>query len=141
MRTYSELSSLATFDERFNYLKLDGIVGEATFGFERWLNQLLYHDKDWRRIRNFVIKRDCGHDLALADKAFEIVGSIYVHHMNPITAEDIRDRRDYVLDPEFLICCSYDTHQAIHYGHDYLAGRTYSQRAPFDTCPWRKEGS
>lgn len=139
LRTYSELSRLQTYDDRFNYLKLDGVVGESTFGFERWLNQILYHDKDWRRIRNIVIARDCGHDLAMPGKDFEIVGAVYVHHMNPITADDIRDNREYVLNPELLICCSYSTHQGIHFGKDFLAKRSVVERTPYDTCPWKKE--
>lgn len=138
MRTYSELSNLRTFEDRFKYLELQGEVGTATFGWERYLNQLLYHDPEWKRIRNKVIVRDLGHDLGMIPYEYEISGLIFVHHMNPITAEDIRDRRDYVLDPEFLICCSLDTHNAIHYGTDYLSRRTFLERAPNDTCPWKK---
>lgn len=139
LRTYSELSKLSSYEDRFNYLKLDGVVGESTFGFERWLNQILYHDKDWRRIRNIVITRDCGHDLAMPSKDFEIIGAVYVHHMNPITADDIRDNREYVLNPELLVCCSYSTHQGIHFGKDFLVKRAIVERTPYDTCPWRKE--
>lgn len=137
IRTYSELIRLPTFEERFEYLKLSGRVGVQSFGFERYLNQLFYHDDAWQQVRRDVILRDCGFDLAFNDPDYEIIGSIYVHHMNPIEVGDIRDRSDYLLNPEFLICTSYRTHQAIHYSNYELAQKGSVERTPFDTCPWR----
>lgn len=137
LKTYSELILLPTFEERFEYLKLDGIVGEATFGFDRWLNQTFYKTKEWRTVRRQVILRDNGCDLGV--DGYEIQGSIYVHHINPITKEDIINRSDILLNPEFLISVSYDTHQAITYGcKDLLPMRTFIERQPNDTCPWKR---
>lgn len=137
IRTYSELIELPTFDERYNYLKLSGVIGEETFGFDRRLNQLFYRSPEWRRIRNLVIARDSGLDLG-AD-GYYIPGKILVHHMNPITLKDINQRRDEILNPEFLISVSLDTHNAIHYGDPSLMVREVPiERTPFDTCPWRK---
>lgn len=134
IRTYSELSRLKTFDERFEYLKLDGKVAQPTFGFERYLNQLFYTSGPWREVRDKVIIRDNGCDLGL--DGYEIFGRIYVHHMNPITAEDIRLRRPWILDPEFLICVSWDTHQAVTFGDKNLLTKLMVERRPGDTKLW-----
>ena len=137
VRTYSELILLPTFEERFEYLRLDGIVCETTFGFDRWLNQMFYKTKEWRTARRQVILRDHGWDLGVED--YDIQGNIYVHHINPITKEDILQRTSQLLDPEFLISTSYDTHQAITYGcKDLLPIRTFIERQPNDMCPWKQ---
>lgn len=135
IRTYRELSRLKTLDERFDYLKLAGSVGEDTFGFDRWLNQVFYRSSDWKKIRREVIIRDGGNELGV--KGYEIVGSIYIHHMNPITVEDIYDRAEEILNPEFLICCSKRTHNAIHFGDKHLLPCEYVERFRGDTCPWK----
>jgi len=136
IRTYSELSKLKTFEERFEYLRLDGKVGEETFGFDRYINQMLYSNSEWRKVRRDVIIRDKGNDLGVED--YEIVGKVLVHHMNPITVDDIINRLDYVLNPEFLISSSFMTHQAIHYGSKDLLPQAPIERTKNDTCPWRK---
>lgn len=138
IRTYSELIKLETFEERYKYLKIGGKVGKETFGFDRYLNQLFYKDPEWLEIRDYVIVRDNGCDLGIPD--IEIKGhAIYVHHMNPITKEDILTRSRYLLDPEYLICTSYLTHSAIHYGNEDLLIKNPVERFKNDTCPWRKE--
>lgn len=135
-RRYSELSQLKTFEERFNYLKLDGVVGKDTFGFDRFLNQEFYRSKEWRRIRDIVIARDLGCDMGLED--CPILGKVLIHHMNPITVNDLATTRDVVVNPEYLICVSHETHNAIHYGNDdILRSREVIERKPNDTCPWR----
>lgn len=134
IRTYSELSMYQSFDERFDYLKLDGIVAEETFGFERYLNQVFYSSAEWRRTRDLIIIRDNGCDLGVP--GCEIFGRIYVHHINPITSEDIRLRRKWILDPEFLICTSWDTHQAITFGDANLLPKRLIVRTPGDTQLW-----
>lgn len=139
IRKYSELIKLNSFEERYEYLKLNGKIGIATFGFERYLNQLFYKDNAWRELRRDIILRDKGHDLAFDEPDYEILGGIYVHHMNPIESVDILERSEFLLNPEFLICTSYPTHQAIHYSdYDSLKSRGLIERTPFDTCPWRK---
>lgn len=135
IRTYSELIRLPTFLERFNYLKLNGRVGEETFGCHRYLNQVFYRSKEWRRIRDFVIVRDNGCDLGVS--GYDIFGKILIHHMNPITADDIRNRSDYLLNPEYLICVSHMTHEAVTYGDERLLVTEPIERAPNDTSPWR----
>lgn len=135
IRTYSELITLPTFEERFEYLRLDGQVGIETFGFDRYLNQIFYKTKEWLRIRDYVIVRDCGCDLAITDR--EIRGRILVHHMNPITQDDILRRSEYLLDPEYLICTMKNTHDAIHYGDGSLLIAEPVERKINDTCPWR----
>lgn len=136
IRTYSELITLPTFEERYRYLKLDGIVGEDTFGFDRYLNQQFYQkDPEWRRVRDYVIVRDNGCDLGIKDR--EIRDKILVHHMNPITKEDILLRSKYLLDPEYLICTMKNTHDAIHYGDENLLIKAPIERRSNDTCPWR----
>ena len=137
IRTYSELITLPTFEERYRYLKLDGVVGKDTFGFDRYLNQTFYQrDKEWQRIRDYVIIRDNGCDLGIDGR--DIRGKILVHHMNPITQEDILRRSKYLLDPEYLICTLKSTHDAIHYGDENLSMKGPIERQPNDTCPWRK---
>ena len=126
---------LPTFEERFRYLKLDGKVGEATFGFDRWLNQRFYRDPEWLKIRDYVILRDAGCDLAIPDR--EIYRRVLVHHMNPITKEDILHRTKFLLDPEYLVCTMKNTHDAIHYGDENLLVKDYIERRPNDTCLWR----
>ena len=135
IKTYSELIVIPTFEERFRYLKLNGIIGEETFGFDRYLNQLFYTSDEWRRIRRDVIIRDNGCDLGIRDR--EIGGLITVHHMNPITIDDIRNRSELLLNPEYLISVSDLTHKAIHYGDERLLITTPVERRPNDTCPWR----
>lgn len=135
IKRYSELVSLPTFEERYRYLRLSGRVCEETFGFERYLNQVFYRSPEWRRIRDEVILRDCGCDLAC--KGREIFGQVIIHHMNPINARDIRDRSDFLLNPEFLICTTPGTHQAIHYGDESLLIIAPVTRARNDTCPWK----
>lgn len=138
MRTYSELIKLPTFKQRFNYLKLNSMIGEETFGFDRWLNQVFYTSPEWRRVRDIVIVRDNGNDLGL--DGFQIGGKILIHHMNPITYHDIVHREEDILNPEYLICVSHRTHQAIHYGNEDLLPADPVERRPNDTCPWRKDG-
>lgn len=135
IRTYSELITLKTFEERFNYLKLKGQVGKDTFGFDRWLNQIFYRDPEWKSVRDYVIVRDNGCDLGV--DGYEINGRILVHHMNPISKEDILERSKYLLDPEFLISTIHNTHNAIHYGDEDLLIKTPIERTKNDTCPWK----
>ena len=135
-RTYSELKKLQTFEERFKYLKLDGLIGEDTFGFERYLNQSFYRSAEWRRIRDAVIVRDNGCDLGIEDR--RIFGPITIHHMNPITSKDISDATNYLTDPEYLICVSAKTHNAIHYSDESILMLDPIDRKPNDTFPWRK---
>ena len=134
IKTYSELISIPTFLGRFRYLKLDGLVGEETFGFERYLNQRFYHSPEWKKIRREVILRDNGCDLAC--DGYELQGKIYIHHLNPITTEDIHHSSDYLLDPEHLISTSFDTHKAIHYGDEMLLITEPIERYPDDTKLW-----
>lgn len=135
LRTYRHLLILPTFEERFQYLKLDGKVGQETFGFDRYFNQKFYRSTEWKQIRNFVIARDQGCDLAIFDR--EIQGRIYVHHMNPISLEDIKDATDYLLNPDYLVCVSKETHDAIHYGDgSFLISTKPIERSPGDTKLW-----
>ena len=117
-KTYNHLITFPTFEERFQYLKLDGRVGEETFGFDRYINQKFYRSKEWKDIRNYVIARDQGCDLAIPDR--EIPGQIFIHHMNPIGIRDIQDATEYLLNPEYLISASKRTHDAIHYGDESI---------------------
>lgn len=136
MRTYSELIELPTFEERFQYLKLDQRIGEDTFGFDRYLNQRFYRSEEWRQVRNEVIVRDNGCDLAIPDR--EIFGRIIVHHMNPISLDDIDGNEKYILDPEYLITTVKTTHDAIHFGDEsILISSEPIVRTQNDTCPWR----
>lgn len=136
IRTYSELITLPTFEERFRYLQLNGKVGEETFGFDRYLNQIFYNSEEWKSIRDFVIIRDGGCDLGIPDR--EIYTRILVHHMNPIRQEDILRRSKFLLDPEFLISTMKSTHDAIHYGDESLLILEPIERTQNDTCPWRR---
>ena len=135
IRTYSELITIPTFEERYEYLRLGGKVGEETFGFDRYLNQLFYKSNEWRDIRDHVIIRDNGCDLAMLDR--EIYGRILVHHMNPVSVDDIVRRSKYLLDPEYLICTTKITHDAIHYGDSSLLITAPIERSKNDMCPWR----
>lgn len=135
IKTYKDLRRLSTFEERFEYLKLSGSVGAATFGFDRYLNQLLYHSKDWRRTRDHIIVRDNGCDLGIDDR--DIHNGILIHHLNPITVKNIERNDDCVFDPNNLICTCHNTHQAIHYGDSNLLTRLPDIRRQNDTCPWK----
>lgn len=135
IRSYSELITLPTFEERYRYLKLSGRVCEETFGFDRYLNQAFYRSPEWKRIRDKVIIRDCGCDLAIEGR--EIFGHAIIHHMNPISVSDIQHRSDFLLDPEYLICTTPGTHQAIHYGDESLLLIAPVPRRRNDTCPWK----
>ena len=135
IRTYSELIQLPTLEERFDYLRLDGVVGKDTFGFDRYLNQQFYRSSEWKRIRNQVIVRDNGCDLGIDD--YEIHGRILIHHMNPISIEDLQYMSDLLMNPEYLICVSHRTHNAIHYGDESLIVTDPIERSQNDTCPWR----
>jgi len=133
-RSYQELLSYETFEERFRYLSLGGEVGADTFGFDRYLNQSFYASREWKRIRQQVIARDEGRDLALP--GHEIYDRIYVHHMNPMTPDDIKHGNDDILDPDFLICVTHQTHNAIHYGDERALPRPFVERRPGDTKLW-----
>ncbi|MCM1223494.1 MAG: hypothetical protein NC548_54495 [Lachnospiraceae bacterium] len=134
-RCYSELVLIKSFRERYEYLRLGGKVGEETFGFDRYLNQAFYKSLQWRRERDQVIARDNGCDLGVP--GYEINGKIIIHHMNPVSVRDIREQSDTLLNPEYLICVTLDTHNAIHYGDESLLLVTPSTRSKNDTCPWR----
>lgn len=137
IRTYSELCRLKTFEERYRYLKLNGVVGDDTFGWQRYLNQYLYKNNPlWRKARDEVIARDNGNDLGI--KGRDIYGKILVHHMNPITINDIRSGNPDIFNPEYLISTSFDTHQAIHYGNESMLILDITERSINDTCPWKK---
>lgn len=136
IKTYSELIQIPTFEERFEYLKLDGSVGEDTFGFDRWMNQIFYRSPEWKKIRDEVIIRDNGCDLAMP--GHEIYGRILIHHMNPISVDDIERRTDLLLNPEYLISTLHRTHNAIHYGDKSLLPQGLIVRTPNDTCPWKR---
>lgn len=135
MKTYTELCSLPTFEERFEYLKSTSRVGEDTFGFDRYLNQVFYRSDRWRKVRDQVIIRDGACDLA--DPEHEINGRIIIHHMNPLRKYDIENETEYLLNPEYLICTSHNTHNAIHYGDKDLLPSPLVERRPNDTCPWK----
>ena len=135
IRTYSELITIPTFEERYKYLQLKGSVGKDTFGYDRYLNQLFYQTIEWKRLRRDLIIRDCGCDLGVED--YEIHGRIIIHHMNPITKEDLLDRTDYLMNPEYLICTTHSTHNAIHYGDESLLVTAPIVRSKNDTCPWK----
>lgn len=136
IRTYSELITLPTFEERFQYLKLGGKVGEETFGFDRYLNQIFYNSREWKDIREHVILRDNGCDLGMLDR--EIRDRILVHHMNPVDVNDILRRSEFLLDPEYMISTCKLTHDAIHYGDESLLITGPIERTKYDTCPWRR---
>ena len=136
IRTYSELITIPTFEERFEYLKLSGIVGEDTFGFDRYLNQKFYKSKEWRDIRDYVILRDNACDLGIEDR--EIHSRIIIHHMNPITKYDIINQTEFLTNPDYMICTLKRTHDAIHYGDDSILFGDIITRTKNDTCPWRR---
>lgn len=136
IRTYTELSKLKTFKERYEYLKIGGKVGEDTFGFDRYLNQVFYKTPEWRSARDAVIVRDCGCDLGV--EGHDIYGKIIVHHMNPITMEDIVKRSDFLINPEYLITTVHSTHNAIHYGDESLLPIVPVERTKGDICPWKR---
>lgn len=137
IKTYSELKSLPTFEERYRYLKLGGKVGADTFGHDRYLNQVLYQrDPRWKEARRKAILRDNSCDLGIEDR--EIPGTVIVHHMNPITIKDIEEGSDFLFNPEYLICTTHNTHMAIHYGDESLLIKAPIERSPNDTCPWKR---
>ena len=137
IKTYSELIKLPTFEERFEYLKLNGVVRELTFGSERYLNQMFYTSDEWRKLRNKIILRDNGCDLGI--EGFDIHSKILIHHMNPISVDDILQHSNYLINPEYLICTKLSTHNAIHYGDEsILKTLQVIERRPNDTCPWRR---
>lgn len=135
IRTYAELMQRMTFEDRYEYLRLGGKVGEETFGFDRYLNQLFYKSEEWLAIRDIVITRDGGCDLGV--DGYDVHGKILIHHMNPITIDDILKRSDFLLNPNYLICTSLNTHTAIHYGDGSLLVCSPIERSKNDTCPWR----
>ena len=136
IKCYSELVLLPTFQARYQYLRLNGEVGKETFGFDRYMNQFFYRSPEWRRVRDFVITRDEGCDLGVPGR--EIFGRVIIHHMNPIRPEDIRNRSELLLNPEYLITTIHDTHLAIHYGDEHLLLQEPVERRPNDTCPWKR---
>lgn len=133
-KCYRELKRLKTFEERFEYLRLRGSVGKETFGFDRIFNQMFYSSEEWRRVRSRVIARDLACDLGI--EGYELEKGIYIHHMNPISIVDIQTASDFLLNPENLICVSFSTHNAIHYGTDRCRS-LWAERKPNDTCPWK----
>lgn len=135
-KSYKELSLIDNYIERYNYLKLDGVLGAETFGFDRWVNQRFYKTDEWKRLRESIILRDDGNDMG-AD-GYPIKGKILIHHINPISLDDIVNKKSLVLDPDNLVCVSLLTHNAIHYGNDELMkDKILIERKPYDTCPWR----
>ena len=135
IRTYSELILLPTFEERFKYLQLNGRVGDDTFGFDRYINQKFYRSAEWKRIRDYIIIRDNGCDLAV--DGYEIHGRILIHHINPITISDIKFSTEYLMNPDYLICVTHGTHNAIHYGDEKQIITGPIVRTKNDTCPWK----
>lgn len=139
IKSYSELSMLRTFEDRYNYLQLRGSVGRPTFGYERYLNQSFYRSREWAQVRNEVIARDEARDLGV--QGFEIHGRILIHHMNPMTSENIIHGEDHILDPEFLICVTHRTHNAIHFGDADQLLTLPKERSRGDTDLWTRRGS
>ena len=139
IKSYRELRKLKTFQERYNYLKMDGVVGQETFGFDRYLNQTLYKSRVWKVARNVAIMRDESRDLGI--EGHEIHDKIIIHHMNPITVEDVEKFNDIIFDPDYLICTSLTTHNAIHYGDESQLSIPLEERTPNDTCPWNSDNS
>ena len=135
IRRYSELIRIPTFEERFEYLRLDGQVGADTFGSDRYLNQIFYKSPEWKKIRDEIIIRDQCCDLAMP--GYDIHGPVLIHHLNPITKEDILSRTDLLLNPEYLVCTIQSTHNDIHYGDVNLLITNPIERKPNDTCPWK----
>ena len=135
IRTYDELVTFQTYEDRYNYLRLVGVPGDYTFGYDRWMNQTFYRSSEWKRIRDLVIIRDDGCDLGIADRP--ITDKIIIHHMNPINVDDIKHSTENLMDPRYLVCCSMLTHNLIHYGADATKPLITTERKPNDTCPWR----
>lgn len=136
IRSYTELSQISDYEARYRYLKLRGRVGDETFGFDRIFNQMFYRSGEWQRVRRDIIVRDCGCDMGVS--GHDIGGRIVIHHMNPIDINDIRNSTEYLLNPEYLICVSENTHKAIHYGDESLIDHQLIERRPNDTCPWKR---
>lgn len=136
IKRYSELIQLGSFEERFRYLKMSAQVGQSTFGFERYLNQAFYKSREWLDIRREVIVRDNGCDLGV--EGYDILDKILIHHMNPITQEDIYNHNLSILNPEYLISTSHRTHNALHFGDESVLKNTVIERTPWDTCPWKE---
>lgn len=138
IRTYSELITIPTFEERYEYLRIGGAVGDDTFGFDRWINQDFYTSNEWRKFRRKIIARDLGCDLACQERPFLTGEKVVIHHMNPINKRDIIDSTDFLMDSEYVIATSDTTHRAIHYGDRTLLKQfKLNERKPNDTCPWR----
>lgn len=145
MKSYSEMMTFPTFEERYKYLKLQGHVGEETFGCDRYLNQILYNTPEWKEFRREIILRDNACDLAMPDRQIcpdigckiPRTSNVYIHHINPLTKEDIINRDRKVFDPENAVCVTFKTHQAIHYGDSNQLEKEWTPRSPNDTCPWR----
>lgn len=135
IKRYSELILLPTFEERYKYLQLNGVIGDETFGFDRYINQMFYRSQEWRQVRDYVIVRDNGCDLGI--EGHEIRGKILIHHMNPIGIKDIQQVNKFLLDPEYLITTILSTHNAIHYGDESLLVKDPIERSKNDTCPWK----
>lgn len=136
-KSYSEMITMSEFDDRFRYAKLDGQVGMGTFGFDRYLNQQFYRSKEWKRLRDQIIIRDNGCDLGVP--GHEISGKIYIHHLNPLSPEDITESTEKLFDPDNLVCVSAETHNAIHYGDESILEKNkIVERSPGDTCPWKR---
>lgn len=136
IKRYSELILLPTFEERYKYLQLNGIIGDETFGFDRYINQMFYRSQEWKQVRDYVIVRDNGCDLGI--EGHEIRGKILIHHMNPIGIKDIQQVNKFLLDPEYLITTMLSTHNAIHYGDESLLVTDPIERSKNDTCPWKR---
>lgn len=136
IKTYSELIAFPTYEERFRYLQLKGAVGKDTFGYDRYLNQILYSSQEWKRFRDKIIIRDNGCDLAC--EGYNIHGRILVHHINPIRVDDVVNRNPIVFDPENVVCVTHNTHNAIHYGDESLLVLAPVERTKNDTCPWKR---
>ena len=136
IKRYSELILLPTFEERYKYLQLNGAIGDETFGFDRYINQMFYRSQEWRQVRDYVIVRDNGCDLGI--EGHEIRGKILIHHMNPIGIKDIQQVNKFLLDPEYLITTMLSTHNAIHYGDESLLVTDPIERSKNDTCPWKR---
>lgn len=134
-KTYSEAMTKKTFLDRYKYLQTNSVVADETFGGDRYLNQVLYKSPEWRRFRRDIIIRDGARDLAFEGR--DILDRVYIHHINPITPNDVKNRDPKIFDPENVICVSYDTHQAIHFGDEQLLHLDIPERTSGDTCPWR----
>ena len=135
IKRYSELIRLPTVEERYKYLQLNGVIGDETFGFDRYINQMFYRSQEWKQVRDYVIVRDNGCDLGI--EGHEIRGKILIHHMNPIGIKDIQQVNKFLLDPEYLITTMLSTHNAIHYGDESLLVKDPIERSKNDTCPWK----